>query len=73
MGLTLHYRLTAPDGCSARRADKLALAAGGKPATAADRAKRFFRAKAPDILEILQTRVTLSRARPGEAKGAFVR
>ena len=35
-------------------------------------APRFSRAKAPDILEILQTLVTLGCARPGDVKGTFV-
>jgi hypothetical protein len=55
------------------RAVEQALAAEEKPATAAELAARFSRAKAPDILEILQTLVTLGRARPGDAKGTFVR
>jgi hypothetical protein len=55
------------------RAVEQALAAEEKPATAAELATRFSRAKAPDLLEILQTLVTLGRARPGDAKGTFVR
>ena len=55
------------------RAVELALTAEEKPATAVELAKRFSRAKAPDILEILQTLVTLGRARPGDAKGTIVR
>ena len=55
------------------RAVEHALAAEEKPATAAELTTRFSRAKAPDILEILQTLVTLGRARPGDAKGTFVR
>jgi hypothetical protein len=55
------------------RAVELVLAAEERPATAAELAGRFSRAKAPDILEILQTLVTLGRARPGDAQGTFVR
>ncbi len=55
------------------RAVERALAAEEKPATAEALTQRFARAKAPDILEILQTLVTLGRARPGDAKGTFVR
>ncbi|MBI4621765.1 MAG: hypothetical protein HY736_00925 [Verrucomicrobia bacterium] len=50
-----------------------ARAAEEKPATADELAGRFSRAKAPDILEILQTLVTLGRARAGDAPGTFVR
>jgi hypothetical protein len=55
------------------RAVELALAAEASPATAATLAGRFARAKAPDVLEILQTLVTLGRARPGDEAGTFVR
>jgi hypothetical protein len=43
------------------------------PASAAELASRFSRSKEPDIFEILQTLVTLGRARLGDAKGTFVR
>lgn len=49
------------------------LAAEEKPATAAELASRFTRAKPEDIEEILHALVTLGRARPGDAKGTFVR
>ncbi len=55
------------------RAVETVLAAEEKLATAADLAKRFARADAKDIGEILHTLVTLGRARPGDAKGTFVR
>ncbi len=55
------------------RVVEAALAAEEKPATAADLARRFARAQPADILEILQTLVTLGRARPGDAQGTFVR
>ncbi|MCX6953975.1 MAG: class I SAM-dependent DNA methyltransferase, partial [Verrucomicrobia bacterium] len=50
-----------------------ALAAEEKPATAADLAARFARCQPADVLEILTTLVTLGHARPGDAKGTFVR
>lgn len=55
------------------RAVETALAAEERPATAAELTDRFSRAKAPDLREILQTLVTLGRARPGDTKGTFVR
>lgn len=55
------------------RAVETALAAEEKPATAADLAKRFTRANAADIAEILETLVTLGRAREGDTKNTFVR
>ena len=55
------------------RAVETALAAEEKPATAADLAKKFARADTDAIAEILQTLVTLGRARPGDATGTFVR
>lgn len=55
------------------RAVEQALAAEEKPATAAEIAKRFARAKPADLAEILQTLVTLGRARPGDQAGTFVR
>ena len=55
------------------RAVEAALAAEEKPATAAELTTRFARADATVIAEILQTLVTLGRARPGDAKGTFVR
>ncbi len=55
------------------RAVANALAAEEKPATATDLAARFFRAKPKDVEEILQTLVTLGRARPGDAKDTYVR
>ena len=55
------------------RAVEVALAAEEKPASAVELAARFSRAKASDVMEILQTLVTLGRARPGDAKGTFVR
>ncbi|MEO7599068.1 MAG: hypothetical protein ABIV50_09065 [Opitutus sp.] len=55
------------------RAVETALAAEEKPAAAADLAQRFTRAKPADLAEILDTLVTLGRARPGDAPGTFVR
>ena len=55
------------------RAVEAALAAEEKPATAAELTTRFARADAAVIAEILQTLVTLGRARPGDSKGTFVR
>ncbi|MEO6244604.1 MAG: class I SAM-dependent DNA methyltransferase, partial [Opitutaceae bacterium] len=55
------------------RAIETALAAEEKPATAADLATRFARADPAVIAEILQTLVTLGRARPGDDAGTFVR
>ncbi len=55
------------------RAVELALAAEAKPAAAAEIASRFARAKPADVVEILQTLVTLGRAREGDAAGTFVR
>ncbi len=55
------------------RAVETALAAEEKPATAAELTTRFARADAAVIAEILQTLVTLGRARPGDTKGTFVR
>ncbi len=55
------------------RAIETALASQEKPATAADLAKRFTRAKPADIAEILQTLVALGRAREGDTKDTFVR
>ena len=55
------------------RAVETALAAEQKPATAADLAQKFSRAEVNAIAEILHTLVTLGRARPGDAKGTFVR
>jgi len=49
------------------------LAREEKPATADDLAKRFSRAKPADIAEILETLVTLGRARPGDTPGTYVR
>ncbi|MBI4623098.1 MAG: class I SAM-dependent DNA methyltransferase [Verrucomicrobia bacterium] len=54
------------------RGVETALAAEERPATAAELAKRFSRAKPEDIAEILDTLVTLGRARPGDTKGTFV-
>lgn len=50
-----------------------ALAAEAKPATAAELAQHFARAKPADVAEILETLVTLGRAHPGDTKGTFVR
>jgi len=55
------------------RAVETALAAEEQPATAAELTTRFARADAAVIAEILQTLVTLGRARPGDTKGTFVR
>ncbi|MBI5767316.1 MAG: class I SAM-dependent DNA methyltransferase [Verrucomicrobia bacterium] len=55
------------------RAVETMLAAEEKPATAAGLAKKFSRADGTVIAEILQTLVTLGRARPGDAGGTFVR
>ncbi|MEO7797421.1 MAG: DNA methyltransferase [Opitutaceae bacterium] len=54
------------------RAVETALAAEEKPVTAAALAKRFLRANPEDLAEILDTLVTLARARPGDIKGTFV-
>jgi hypothetical protein len=50
-----------------------ALAAEEKPATAAELAKRFTRAKPEDLAEILDTLVTLGRARPSDTPGTYIR
>jgi hypothetical protein len=55
------------------RAVETALAAEAQPTTAAELTQHFARAQAGDIAEILQTLVTLGRARPGDAQGTFVR
>ena len=63
-----------PTGLADRvRAVEVALAGEEKPASAAELAKRFARARPADVAEILQTLVTLGRARPGDAKGTFVK
>ena len=54
------------------RVVEAALAAEEEPATAATLAKRFTRAQAADVAEILDTLVTLGRARPGDIAGTFV-
>jgi hypothetical protein len=63
-----------PTGLADRvRAVEVALSEEEKPASAGALAKRFARAKAADVAEILQTLVALGRARPGDAKGTFVK
>jgi hypothetical protein len=49
------------------------VAAEEKPATAAELTTRSARADDAVVAEILTTLVTLGRARPGDAKGTFVR
>ncbi|MEO6994084.1 MAG: DNA methyltransferase [Lacunisphaera sp.] len=55
------------------RAVETALAAEEKPATAAELAKCFLRAKPAEVAEILDTLVTLGRAHAGDAKDTYVR
>jgi hypothetical protein len=67
-------RMAWPTGLADRvRAVEVALSEEEKPASAGALAKRFARAKAADVAEILQTLVALGRARPGDAKGTFVK
>jgi hypothetical protein len=63
-----------PAGLADRvRVIEAVLSAEEKPASAAELAKQFARARPADVAEILQTLVALGRARPGDAKGTFVR
>jgi hypothetical protein len=50
-----------------------ALAVAEAPQTAADLAKTISRAKPADVEEILTALCSMKRARPGDAKGTFVR
>jgi hypothetical protein len=50
-----------------------ALTQAERPATAAELAKQFARARETDMQEILDTLYSLGRARPGDVKGTFVR
>ena len=68
-----HTKASWPNSLADRvRAVEAALAAEEKPATSTDLAAKFSRAKAADVEEILQTLVTLGRARLGDVKNTFV-
>lgn len=54
------------------KAVSTALAAMKEPATAPEMAKRFARAKAADVGEILETLCAVGKARRGKGEGAFL-